>query len=222
MKKKKRIIAIVSICLVVITVASIILGIFVTNKNGATGKTGNARDEIYVKEIFDKKIDDIIADPEWKDDLVSTTDTYVMVDSNKFDFANQLDVGDGYSYLYFNEESREVEMLVHNYVSYTNDKDPATEIQGVVAKIEGNLVGLLGNPSQPFMLLNTSGEYKDYEGLSIDEMIAKLIEGNTAMYTMFESDGMIYDMNIMFSDNTIYTTVWVSECNHVHSEEVTE
>lgn len=222
MKKKKRIIAIVSICLVVITVTSIILGIFVTNKNGATGKTGNARDEIYVKEIFDKKIDDIIADPEWKDDLVSTTDTYVMVDSNKFDFANQLDVGDGYSYLYFNEESREVEMLVHNYVSYTNDKDPATEIQGVVAKIEGNLVGLLGNPSQPFMLLNTSGEYKDYEGLSIDEMIAKLIEGNTAMYTMFESDGMIYDMNIMFSDNTIYTTVWVSECNHVHSEEVTE
>lgn len=222
MKKKKRIIAVVSICLVAVTIASVILGIFVTNKNGATGKTGNARDEIYVKEIFDKKIDDIIADPEWKDDLVSTTDTYVMVDSNKFDFANQLDVGDGYSYLYFNEESREVEMLVHNYVSYTNDKDPATEIQGVVAKIEGNLVGLLGNPSQPFMLLNASGEYKDYEGLSIDEMIAKLIEGNTAMYTMFESDGMIYDMNIMFSDNTIYTTVWVSECNHVHSEEVTE
>ena len=222
MKKKKRIIAIVSICLVVITVASVILGIFVTNRKNPSANTSNSRDEIYVKEIFDKKIDDIIADPEWKDDLVSTTDTYVMVDSNKFDFANQLDVGDGYSYLYFNEESREVEMLVHNYVSYTNDKDPATEIQGVVAKIEGNLVGLLGNPSQPFMLLNTSGEYKDYEGLSIDEMIAKLIEGNTAMYTMFESDGMIYDMNIMFSDNTIYTTVWVSECNHVHSEEVTE
>ena len=222
MKKKKRIIAVVSICLVAVTIASVILGIFVTNRNGTAVKTGNSRDEIYVKELFDKKIDDIIADPEWKDDLVSTTDTYVMVDSDKFDFANQLDVGDGYSYLYFNEESREVEMLVHNYVSYTNDKDPATEIQGVVAKIEGNLVGLLGNPSQPFMLLNTSGEYKDYEGLSIDEMIAKLIEGNTAMYTMFEADGMIYDMNIMFSDNTIYTTVWVSECNHVHSEEVTE
>ena len=222
MKKKKRIIAIVSVCLVVITLASVILGIFVTNKNGAAGNQSNAHDEIYVREIFDKKIDDIIEDPEWKDDLVSTTDTYVMVDSNKFDFANQLDVGDGYSYLYFDEESREVEMLVHNYVSYTNDKDPATEIQSVVAKVEGNLVGLLGNPSQPFMLLNTSGEFKDYEGLSIDEMIAKLIEGNTAMYTMFESDGMIYDMNIMFSDDTIYTTVWVSECNNLHSEEVTK
>ncbi len=220
--KKKRIIAIVAIFLAVVMLATGLVFIFVNDKNLAGNKTDEARDEFYVKELFDKKINEVIDDPEWKEDLISTTDTYVMVDSKKFDFSNQIGVGDGYSYMYFNEESKEIEMLVHNYVSYTNGKEPAAELQSTVTKIEGNLVGLLGKPSEPFMLLNTSGEYEEYDGLSIDEMIAKLIEGGTAMYTMFESDGMIYEMNVMYSDETIYTTVWVSESSNEQGEEVAE
>ena len=60
--------------------------------------------------------------------------------------------------------------------------------------------------------MNTSGEFEDYSDLTLDQMIEKVMEGNTVMYTLFESNGLDYEMNIMFSDDTIYTTVWVAEC----------
>ena len=109
-------------------------------------------------------------------------------------------------------------MVVHNYVENTKGKDSKAELETVVANIEGKLTALLGKPSQPFMLMNSSGEFKDYSDLSLDEMIEKVLEGDTVMYTLFESYGIDYEMNVMFSDDTIYTTVWIADCVEEGSE----
>ena len=89
-------------------------------------------------------------------------------------------------------------MLQHNYVTYTNELDPKKELQDLVGNVQGEVTALLGNPSCSFMLMNTSGEMQDYEGLSIDEMIDKLLEGGHVMYVMYEDNGLRYEMNIMF------------------------
>ena len=216
MKRKKKVIAIVAIALAVLTVAGTVAGIVFTQKKTNNEPAGeglsSTHDELFVKEIFGKKVEDIVDDPELKDHLVNTTENYVMLDSDAFDFAKQIDVGDGYSYLYFVEDSHEVYMIVHNYVEYTNGKDGKAEVEEAVANIEGKMSSVLGNATQPFMLMNTSGEFEDYSDLTLDQMIEKVMEGNTVMYTLFESNGVDYEMNIMFSDDTIYTTVWVAEC----------
>ena len=216
MKRKKKVITIISIILAAITVAGTTLGIVLTQKKTndtpESGPLSSTHDEFFVKELFGRKVEDVIGDPELEGHLVNTTENYVMLESEAFDFAKQIDVGDGYSYLYFVEDTHEIYMIVHNYVEYTNDKDSKAEVEEAVANIEGKMSSLLGNATQPFMLMNTSGEFEDYSDLTLDQMIEKVMEGNTVMYTLFESNGMDYEMNIMFSDDTIYTTVWVAEC----------
>lgn len=213
MNGKKRLIAVIAAVLTLLLIGGVVTGIVLTmgeKKSGEDGST-DVQDELFVMDLFHTNIEDVINDPEWEEDLVSTTENYVMVYSDKFDFAKQIGMSDGYSYLYFDEGTREINMIVHNFVAYTNDKDSKAEIESVVSNIEGGLTGLFGSASQPFMLMNTSGEFEDYSDLTLDQMIEKVIEGNTVMYTLFEANGLNYEMNIMFSDDTIYTMVWISE-----------
>lgn len=216
MKVKKKLIVIIAVVLVLLLIAGIVVGFALMHHRDESGKGGdNVKDELFVMELFHTNIDDVIDDPEWEEDLVSATENYVMVYSDKFDFAKQIGMSDGYSYLYFDETTHEINMIVHNFVAYTNDKDSKAEIQSVVNSIEGGVTGLLGSASQSFMLMNTSGEFEDYSDLTLDQMIEKVIEGNTVMYALFEANGLNYEINIMFSDDTIYTMVWISECVEV-------
>ncbi len=213
MKGKKKLIAVIAAVLVLLLIAGTITGVVLMHRGESNDgdSSDNAKDELFVMDLFHTKIEDVIDDPEWAEDLVSTTENYVMVYSDKFDFTQQIGMSDGYSYLYFDESTREINMIVHNFVAYTNDKDSKAEIESVVSNIEGGITGLLGSASQPFMLMNTSGEFEDYGDLTLDQMIEKVIEGNTVMYTLFEANGLNYEMNIMFSDDTIYMMVWISE-----------
>lgn len=220
---KKRIIAVVAIVLAVATVAGIVFGIAVKpgkDDDDSTDHTHPKVDELYVRELLDgTSVDDIIDDPDWEANVVDTTVNYIMVDADKFDFSKKIGVEDGYTNVYFNTDSREIEMLQHNYVTYTNDLDPKKELQDLIGNVQGDITKELGNPSQSFMLMNTSGEMKDYDGLSVDEMIDKLLEGGHVMYVMYESNGLRYEMNVMFSDDTIYSIVWIYDDSHLHGED---
>ena len=177
-------------------------------------------DELYVRELLDgTSVDDIIDDPDWEANVVDATVNYIMVDANKFDFTKKIGVEDGYTNIYFDTETRVIDMLQHNYVTYTNDLDPKKELQDLIGNVQGDITKELGNPSQSFMLMNTSGEMKDYDGLSVDEMIDKLLEGGHVMYVMYESNGLRYEMNIMFSDDTIYSIVWIYDDSHLHGDD---
>lgn len=220
---KKRIIAVVAIVLAVATVAGIVFGIAVKpgkDDDDSTDHTHPKVDELYVRELLDgTSVDDIIDDPDWEANVVDTTVNYIMVDADKFDFSKKIGVEDGYTNVYFNTDSREIEMLQHNYVTYTNDLDPKKDLQDLIGNVQGDITEELGNPSQSFMLMNTSGEMKDYDGLSVDEMIDKLLEGGHVMYVMYESNGLRYEMNIMFSDDTIYSIVWIYDDSHLHGDD---
>ena len=61
------------------------------------------------------------------------------------------------------------------------------------------------------MLMNTSAEFEDYEGLTVDQMIDKLLVEETVMYAMYKNNGIKYEINIMYSDETIYMMTWVYE-----------
>lgn len=222
MNGKKKLIAVIAAVLALLLIAGTIVGVVLMRHEDENHEGGpdNVMDELFVMELFHTNIEDVLNDPEWEADLVSTTENYVMVYSDKFDFAKQIGMSDGYSYLYFDEATREINMIVHNFIAYTNDKDSKAEIESVVNNIESGINGLLGSASQPFMLMNTSGEFEDYSDLTLDQMIAKVIEGNTVMYTLFEANGLNYEMNIMFSDDTIYTMVWISECVEVGEDGV--
>ena len=177
-------------------------------------------DELYVRELLDgTSVDDIIDDPDWEANVVDATVNYIMVDADKFDFSKKIGVEDGYTNVYFDTETRVIDMLQHNYVTYTNDLDPKKELQDLIGNVQGDITKELGNPSQSFMLMNTSGEMKDYDGLSVDEMIDKLLEGGHVMYVMYESNGLRYEMNIMFSDDTIYSIVWIYDDSHLHGDD---
>ena len=219
---KKRIIAVVAIVLAVATVAGIVFGIAVKpgkDDDDSTDHTHLKVDELYVRELLDgTSVDDIIDDPDWEANVVDTTVNYIMVDADKFDFSKKIGIEDGYTNVYFNTDSREIEMLQHNYVTYTNDLDPKKELQDLIANVQGDVTKELGNPSQSFMLMNTTGEMKGYDGLSVDEMIDKLLEGGHVMYVMYESNGLRYEMNIMFSDDTIYSIVWIYDDSHLHGD----
>ena len=220
---KKQIIAVVAIVLAVATVAGIVFGIAVKpgkDDDDSTDHTHPKVDELYVRELLDgTSVDDIIDDPDWEANVVDTTVNYIMVDADKFDFSKKIGVEDGYTNVYFNTDSREIEMLQHNYVTYTNDLDPKKELQDLIGNVQGDITKELGNPSQSFMLMNTSGEMKDYDGLSVDEMIDKLLEGGHVMYVMYESNGLRYEMNVMFSDDTIYSIVWIYDDSHLHGDD---
>lgn len=227
--KNKRLIAFIAIFLVIAMTAGIILSIVLRPSEPSSeennGNSNLAADELYVRELLDGcTVDEIIDDPEWEANLVDATESYVMVDADKFDFSKAIGVEDGYTNIYFNSESREIELLQHNYVTYTNDMDPKTELENLIGNVQGNITDLLGNPSQSFMLMKTSGEFVDYDGLSIDEMIDKLLEGGHVMYVMYENNGLRYEMNIMYSDDTLYSMVWIfdesfacgEDCEHEH------
>lgn len=223
--RKKRIIAAVAIVLAVVTVAGIVLGVVSKRpgKKGSDDDTDHTHlkvDELYVRELLDgTSIDDIIDDPDWEANVVDATVNYIMVDANKFDFSKKIGVEDGYTNIYFDTETRVIDMLQHNYVTYTNDLDPKKELQDLIGNVQGDITKELGNPSQSFMLMNTSGEMKDYDGLSVDEMIDKLLEGGHVMYVMYESNGLRYEMNVMFSDDTIYSIVWIYDDSHLHGDD---
>lgn len=222
--KKKRVIAVVAIVLAIITVAGIVLGIVTRpvkdESDDSTDHTHLKVDELYVRELLEgTSVDNIIDDPNWEANVVDTTINYIMVDADKFDFSKKIGVEDGYTNIYFNTDSREIEMLQHNYVSYTNKLDPKKELQDLIGNVQGDITKELGNPSQSFMLMNTTGEMTDYDGLSIDEMIDKLLEGGHVMYVMYESNGLRYEMNIMFSDDTIYSIVWIYDDSHLHADD---
>ena len=215
MSKKKRILIItIAAVLTVITVGSVLLATLPRSSEEKPEETSDnielTVDELFVKELLDgSNIDDLVGDPDWKENVVDSTENYVMVDADKFDFSKEIGIEDGYTNIYFSEESREIELLQHNYVTYTNDLDPKQEIETLVGNVQGNITALLGNPSEAFMLMNTSGEFIDYDGLSIDEMIEKVLEGGHVMYVMYECNGLRYEMNIMFSDDTVYSIVWI-------------
>lgn len=215
MNKKKRILIItIAAVLTVITVGSVLLATLPRSSEEKPEETSDnielTVDELFVKELLDgSNIDDLVGDPDWKENVVDSTENYVMVDADKFDFSKEIGIEDGYTNIYFSEESREIELLQHNYVTYTNDLDPKQEIETLVGNVQGNITALLGNPSEAFMLMNTSGEFIDYDGLSIDEMIEKVLEGGHVMYVMYECNGLRYEMNIMFSDDTVYSIVWI-------------
>lgn len=221
--RKKRLLAIIAIVLVITTVAGIVLGVLLKpNQDGVQEQDQYplAVDELYVRDILNgTKVDDIIDDPDWEASVADATENYIMVDADKFDFSKKIGVEDGYTNIYFDTDSREIEMLQHNYVTYTNDLDPKKELQNLVGNVQGEVTDLLGNPSCAFMLMNTSGEMKDYDGLSIDEMIDKLLEGGHVMYVMYEDNGLRYEMNIMFSDDTIYSIVWIYDDAHLHGDD---
>ena len=167
--KKKRLVAIIAIVLVIATLAGILTGVLVRPNQGAGGGNTDDHNHLVVDELFVRdiltgtKVDDIIDDPEWEANVVDATENYIMVDADKFDFSKKIGVEDGYTNIYFNAESREIEMLQHNYVTYTNDLDPKKELQDLVGNVQGEVTALLGNPSCSFMLMNTTGEMKDYE-----------------------------------------------------------
>lgn len=215
MSKKKRILIItIAAVLTVITVGFVLLATLPRSSEEKPEETSDnielTVDELFVKELLDgSNIDDLVGDPDWKENVVDSTENYVMVDADKFDFSKEIGIEDGYTNIYFSEESREIELLQHNYVTYTNDLDPKQEIETLVGNVQGNITALLGNPSEAFMLMNTSGEFIDYDGLSIDEMIEKVLEGGHVMYVMYECNGLRYEMNIMFSDDTVYSIVWI-------------
>ena len=50
-------------------------------------------------------------------------------------------------------------------------------------------------------------------------LAVKLIEGGHVMYVMYENNGLRYEMNIMFSDDTIYSIVWIYDDSHLHSND---
>lgn len=99
-----------------------------------------------------------------------------MVDAMRFDFSKEIGVTDGTTYLYYDHDTKKINEVMHYYVNYTNDSDPKTELQNAVGNIQTNISALLGNPSEPFMLMNTSGEFKDYDGLNSFTSIEPLTE----------------------------------------------
>ena len=212
MKKNKIIVISIAIFLIVALIASIVLGIFLSKDNSPKVDDGTAFDELYVRDVLENKTaEDIISDPKWEENLADSTEDYIMVNADKFELTKEMGVGGGYSMLHFNAETKDIEMIQHSYVTYTNEKEPKTVIEELVANIQTNITVLLGNPERKFMLMNSSGEFKDYEGLTVDEMIDSILINDTVMYAMYECNGIRYEMNIMYSDETVYTMVWIYE-----------
>ena len=212
-RKKKILISIVAGVLALATILGCILAVVVPSKpKDNTPDDGIAFDELFVRDVLENlTVDDIINDPKWGENLADSTDNYIMVMADKFDYLNHTGMGGGYSMLYFNTETKDIEMIQHSLVSYVEDEESKTAVEKVVSNVQGELTELLGNPERKFMLMNTSGEFEDYEGLTVDQMIDKLLVDETVMYAMFKSNGIKYEINIMYSDETIYMMTWVYE-----------
>lgn len=212
-KKKKILISIIAGVLAVATILGCILAVVVPSKpKDITSDDGTAFDELFVRDVLENlTVDDIINDPKWGENLADSTDNYIMVTADKFDYVEHTGMNGGYSMLYFNTETKDIEMIQHSLVSYVEDEAPKTAVEKIVSNVQGEITELLGNPERKFMLMNTSGEFQDYEGLTVDQMIDKLLVEQTVMYAMFKSNGIKYEINIMYSDETIYMMTWVYE-----------
>ena len=151
----KKLIPIIAIIMAVVTVAGIILAAVLPKGN--TPDDGTAFNELFTKDVLENmKVDDIVSDPKWGENLADATDGYIMVDANKFEFQEKVGAGNGYSKLYYNEKSKDIEMIEHSYVTYTNEKDPKEEINKIIANIQCDISGLLGEPAKSFMLMNSA------------------------------------------------------------------
>ncbi len=214
---KKKIIVITAFVLVIaLAVGSILMAVLKPGESSSPEEK-NEHDELFVRELLDGcDISTIIDDPEWDANIVDSTSNYVMVEADKFDFSKQIGIEDGYTNIYYDEETHVIDMLQHNYVVYTNGTDSKAELQNLIGEMQGNLVGILGNPSESFMLINTVGELQNYDDLTLDEMIDKVLSGGYILYIMYENNGLRYEMNIMFSDDTIYSTAWVYDDAEFH------
>lgn len=212
MNKKRIIIISVAVFLILSLIACIVLGVLMSEDKTDKVYDETAFDELYVKDVLENKTaNDIVSDPKWEENLADSTEDYIMVNADKFALTEEMGVGGGYSMLHFDEKTKDIEMIQHSYVTYTDGNEAKTVIEELVANIQTNITGLLGNPQRKFMLMNSSGEFKDYEGLSVEEMIESILKNDTVMYTMFECNGIRYEMNIMYSDETVYTMVWIYE-----------
>lgn len=214
MKKKKKIMfSIIAGVLTFTIVLGCVLAVVISSKpKDNTPDDGIAFDELFVRDVLENlSVDDIINDPEWGENLADSTDDFVMVNADKFDYVSHTGMDGGYSMLFFNTETKDIEMIQHSLVSYVEDEEPKTAVEKIVSNVQGKITELLGNPERKLMLMNTSGEFEDYEGLTVDQMIDKLLVEETVMYAMYKSNGIKYEINIMYSDETIYMMTWVYE-----------
>lgn len=210
-RKKKILISIIAGSFAVLMIVGSILAVVLTKSDeGSKPNDGIAFDEMFVRDILENmQAEDIINDPDWKESLTDSTEQYIMVDADKFDFSEVIGMQGGYSTLYFDQDTRKINMIQHSLVTYVENEEPKTAVEKVISGVEVDLTGLLGNPEQKFILMNTSGEFDAHEGLSAEEMIDKLLTDETVMYTMYEHNGLKYEINVMYSDKTIYLMAWV-------------
>lgn len=217
-KKKKILISIISGALALLLVIGGIIAVIVpSNPKDKTPDDGIAFDELFVRDVLENlTVDDIINDKQWGENLADSTDEYIMVDAKKFDYLEHTGMQGGYSMLYFNKETRDIEMIQHSLVSYVKDEEPKAAVEKVISSVQNEMTVLLGNPDIELMLMNTSGEFVDYDGLTVDQMIDKVLVDEVVIYGMFKLNGIKYEINVMYSDETIYMMTWVYE------QEVTE
>ncbi len=218
---KKKLLIITAVILVIALTVSAVLVAFLKPQGRQDNSTNSAEhDELFVRELLDGcDISVIVDDPNWEAAVVDSTANYVMVDADKFDFSQKIGIEDGYTNIYFDSDTNQINMLQHNYVTYTNELNPKEELQNLIGNVQSNITAILGNPSEAFMLINTQGESGDYDNLSLEEMMNKVLEGNYVMYVMYESNGLRYEMNIMFSDDTLYSMVWIYDDSPMHGEQ---
>ena len=115
--------------------------------------------------------------------MVDSTEEYVVVKADYFDFSKEIKLTGGYSLLYFDMQTREIDMLQHSYVSYADDSGKEL-LEDITGNVQSNVTAQLGNPSQPFMLISLEGEPQDSTDMTLDEMIAKTLESKYAMYCL--------------------------------------
>ena len=208
MRKHKKLLLAVSIFLVLAITAGALLTILLPHSENADSEPKNG--ELYVRELLSgRKIEDIESDPGWKDSIVDSTEDYIMVNADRFSFTEEIGTDGGYSYLYYDHDSHEINMIQHNYVTYEKEKTGKEVMEEQIADVQNNIAVLLGNASVPLTLLPRSGEFAETEELTIDEMIEQTVAETHVMYTMFENEGLRYEINILYSNETVYTVVWI-------------
>ena len=208
MRRHKKLLLAVSIFLVLAIVSGALLTILLPHSENTDPGTKN--DELYVRELLSGwKIEDIETDPGWKDSIVDSTEDYIMVNADRFSFTDEIGTDGGYSYLYYDHDSHEINMIQHSYVTYANEKTGKEVLEEQIADVQSNIAVLLGNASVPLTLLPRSGDFEETGELTIDEMIEQTAAETHVMYTMFEKDGLRYEINIFYSNETVYTVVWI-------------
>ena len=132
-RKKKILISIVAGVLALATILGCILAVVVPSKpKDKTSDDGIAFDELFVRDVLENlTVDDIINDPKWGENLADSTDNYIMVMADKFDYVEHTGMNGGYSMLYFNTNTKDIEMIQHSLVSYVEDEAPKTAVEKV-------------------------------------------------------------------------------------------